>query len=127
MRELRPQKLAMEHSRQKEVVGELRLSRDLRRRVDLGIGASDDAGARCACLDSFAPTVASVGSTITMFSTCSLDAATEVRICGIKATIVAQTEDKIEATVPAGAAGACSVQLISPGGVFTAAGTLTVS
>ena len=88
---------------------------------------SDDAGARCACLDSFAPTVASVGSTITMFSTCSLDAATEVRICGIKATIVAQTEDKIEATVPAGAAGACSVQLISPGGVFTAAGTLTVS
>jgi hypothetical protein len=81
----------------------------------------------CACLDSFAPDVASVGSTVTLFSTCSLDVATEVRICGIAAPIVAQTEDKIEATVPAGAAGACQVQLISPAGVFTAAGTLTVS
>jgi hypothetical protein len=82
---------------------------------------------RCACLDSFAPTVASVGGRITLFSTCSLDAATEVRVCGIAAPIVAQTEDKIEATVPPGAAGACPVQLISPAGTFTAAGMLTVS
>jgi hypothetical protein len=87
----------------------------------------DSLGSRCACLDSFAPTAASVGGRITLFSTCSLDAATEVRVCGLAAPIVAQTDDKIEATVPPGAAGACQVQLISPAGTFTAAGTLTVS
>ncbi len=87
----------------------------------------DPQGGACACLDTFAPTVASVGATVTLFSTCSLDVATAVRICGIAAPIVAQTADKIRVTVPAGAAGACQLQLISPAGVFTAAGMLTVS
>lgn len=87
----------------------------------------DAGGGACACLDSFAPAVAAVGGTITIFSTCSLDAASEVRICGIAAPIVAQTADRLEVTVPVGAAGACSLQLISPAGTFTAAGTLTVS
>src|SRR5262245_35556403 len=101
------------------------VSGDSNNRAFCCLGAPTDAG--CACLDSFAPTVASVGTIVTLFSTCSLDVATEVRICDIAAPIVAQTEDKIEATVPAGAAGACQLQLISPAGVFTAAGTLTVS
>jgi hypothetical protein len=87
----------------------------------------ETADGACACLDSFTPTVASVGGTITLFSTCSLDAASEVRICGRAAPIVAQTEDRLVVTVPAGAAGACPIQLISPAGVFTAAATLTVS
>lgn len=87
----------------------------------------DPPGGGCACLDSFAPAVASIGATVTLFSTCSLDTASEVRVCGIAAPIVAQTEDKIEVTVPAGAAGPCPIQLISPAGTFTAAGTLTVS
>jgi hypothetical protein len=87
----------------------------------------DGHGTPCACLDSFAPKVAQVGDTITMFSTCSLDVATQVQICGISAPITGQTATKIEATVPPGAAGACQVKLISPAGTCTAAATLTVS
>jgi len=87
----------------------------------------DGHGTPCACLDSFAPTAAQVGDTITMFSTCSLDVATQVQICGISAPITGQTATKIEATVPPGASGACPVKLISPAGTFTAAATLTVS
>jgi len=73
------------------------------------------------------PSAASVGATITLFSTCDLNAATEVRICGIAAPFVSRAEDKVEVTVPPGAAGACPVQVLSPAGTYTAAGTLTVS
>ncbi len=82
---------------------------------------------RCACIDSFTPTVASAGATVTLFSTCSLEPATEVRICGATAPIGARTSDRIEATVPGGVSGACSVELLCPAGTFTAAGTLTVN
>jgi hypothetical protein len=52
---------------------------------------------------------------------------TEVRICGIAAPFVSRAEDKVEVTVPSGTAGACPVQVLSPAGTYTAAGTLTVS
>jgi hypothetical protein len=83
--------------------------------------------ALCSGFDSFVPVTASVGATVTLFSTCSLAPVTEVRICGIAAPIVSQADDKLEATIPAGASGACQVQVISPAGIFTGAGTLTVS
>jgi hypothetical protein len=72
------------------------------------------------------PSAASVGATITLFSTCDLNTATEVRIRRIAAPFVSRAEDKVEVTVP-GAAGACPVQVLSPAGTYTAAGTLTVS
>ena len=81
----------------------------------------------CAAVDSFVPSTAGVGATITLFSTCDLNAATQVRICGIAAPFVSRAEDKVEVTVPPGAAGACPVQVLSPAGTYTAAGTLTVS
>jgi len=89
--------------------------------------AQAEPAALCSGFDSFVPATASVGATITLFSTCSLAPVTQVRICGIAATIVSQADDKLEATVPAGASGACQVQVISPAGTFTGAGTLGVS
>ena len=83
--------------------------------------------ALCSGFDSFVPGTASVGATVTLFSTCSLAPVTEVRICGKTAPIVSQADDKLEVTVPAGASGACQVQVISPAGTFTGAGTLGVS
>ena len=89
--------------------------------------AQAEPAALCSGFDSFVPATASVGATITLFSTCSLAPVTQVRICGIAATIVSQADDKLEATVPAGASGACQIQVISPAGTFTGAGTLGVS
>src|SRR5262249_4202206 len=63
--------------------------------------------ALCSGFDSFVPATASVGATITLFSTCSLAPVTEVHICGKAAPIVSQADDKLEATVPAGVSGAC--------------------
>jgi hypothetical protein len=81
----------------------------------------------CSGFDSFVPATASVGATVTLFSTCSLAPVTQVLICGKPATIVSQADDKLAVTVPAGASGACQVQVISPAGTFTGAGTLGVS
>jgi hypothetical protein len=92
-----------------------------------GFCCASEPEALCSGFDSFVPATASVGATVTLFSTCSLTPVTQVRICGIAAPIVSQADDKLVATVPPGASGACQIQVISPAGTFTGAGTLAVS
>jgi hypothetical protein len=84
------------------------------------------AGGVCTCFDSFAPTSAKVGDTITLTSMCDLTSATGVKICGINAIITSKTAGELKVTVPAGATGSCSVQVESAAGVYTAGGTLTI-
>src|SRR5262249_2403056 len=81
----------------------------------------------CSGFDSFVPAAASVGATVTLVSTCSPAPVTQVRIGVIPVTIVSRADGKLGATVPAGASGACQIQVISPAGTFTGAGTLGVS
>jgi hypothetical protein len=83
-------------------------------------------GGLCACIDEFAPATAGVGDTIALTGGCSLTNVTEVRICAIPATITSQSDDKIEVTVPLGAAGACLVEVDSDAGTFIHADKLTV-
>ncbi|MCW5889561.1 MAG: hypothetical protein KIT14_03320 [bacterium] len=84
-------------------------------------------GSRCACFDDFTPTTASVGGVITLTSGCSLSSVSGVKICAIPATIVAQGVNEIQVRVPAGAAGACPVEVESSAGTFIASHKLTVS
>jgi hypothetical protein len=81
----------------------------------------------CACFDDFSPTTAVVGDTITLVGSCDMAATTGVRICGIAATFLVDTPTQISAQVPVGAAGACTVQLDSTAGTYTASATLTVN
>ncbi len=81
----------------------------------------------CACIDSFSPVVASVGTDVTLRGGCSLAGVTEVRICGIVAPITAKTATEVHVTVPAGATGACAVQVKSVSGTFHPAATLAVN
>src|SRR5262249_38976821 len=82
---------------------------------------------RCAAVDSFLPSAASAGRPTALSSTCARSAATGVRIGGIAAPFAPGAEEKGEVPAPRGAAGACPVQVLSPAGTYTAAGTLTVS
>lgn len=84
-------------------------------------------GGGCTCIDSFSPSSAKVGATITLNSQCDLNAATSVKICGIDAPIVTKTTNVVTVTVPAGANGACMVEVFSAAGVFKSLGTLTVT
>ncbi|MCW5889560.1 MAG: hypothetical protein KIT14_03315 [bacterium] len=83
-------------------------------------------GGRCACFDEFTPTHAPVGGIVTLKSGCSLASVTEVRICGIPAVIVSPGVNEIQVQVPAGAAGACTVEVDSSAGTFIATLKLTV-
>lgn len=84
-------------------------------------------GGRCTCIDSFSPSSAHVGDTVTLTSACDLTNATAVKICNIAAQITSQSPTEIKVTVPAGAAGACPVVVESAVGSFKALGTLTVN
>lgn len=86
-----------------------------------------DVAMDCACFDAFSPTAAGVGDTVTLTSSCDLNAVTAVRICGIDALVTAQSAGMLSVTVPPGAAGACPIAADSPSGVFTANTPLTVS
>ncbi len=83
-------------------------------------------GGACACVDDFVPKTASVGATVTLTGGCSLASVTAVRICGIDAPITARSTSEIEVTVPAGAAGSCTVEVDSSAGTFTLLATLQV-
>jgi len=72
----------------------------------------------CACVDAFSPTTARVGAEITLTGECSLANVTGVEICGINAPIVSQTSKELKVKVPAGAAGACPVEVRSAVGTF---------
>lgn len=88
---------------------------------------ADSCGGRCTCIDSFSPSTAHVGNTVTLNSACDLSNATAVKICGIAAPITSQSPTELKVTVPAGAAGACAVVVESAVGSFKALGTLTVN
>lgn len=77
------------------------------------------AGGACACFDAFAPTSAAVGDIVTLTSQCDLMPGTAVRICGIATPILTQMADEITVAVPAGAIGACTVEVDSSAGTFT--------
>jgi hypothetical protein len=75
-------------------------------------------GGRCACYDTFAPTSGVVGTEITASGACDMTATTEVRVCGFAANITSKTALEIKFEIPAGAAGACDVEFVSPSGTF---------
>jgi len=83
-------------------------------------------GADCACFDHFSPTSARAGDTITLFGSCPLSGVGAVRICGLAAAITSRAAGELRATVPAGATGACAVEVASHGGAFTGVGALSV-
>lgn len=87
----------------------------------------EETATACACFDDFSPTTAVVGDTITLVGSCDMAATTGVRICGIAATFMVDTPTQISAQVPVGATGACTVQLDSTAGTYTASATLTVN
>lgn len=75
-------------------------------------------GGRCACIDDVSPDRASPGSTVLLTTRCDLSAATAVRICGLPAQILSRSTDTLEVVVPAGASGACVVEVDSPAGTW---------
>lgn len=81
----------------------------------------------CACIDSFAPTSAAVGAQVTLRSGCPLTGVTQVKICGLVAPIVSATASEVVVTVPAGAAGACTIEVHSISGIFRPSLTLGVN
>ncbi len=81
---------------------------------------------KCACFDTFTPTTAAVGATVTFSGGCDLSQVTAVRICGINAQIVTQSSSTLQVRVPAGAAGSCTVEADSGPGTFVAKQKLTV-
>jgi len=85
------------------------------------------AGGVCACFDSFAPTTAGVGSDVKLSSACDLTPTTEVKVCGVSATIVNKSIAELTFTVPAVQPGPCPIQIISPAGAYTANQQLTVN
>lgn len=86
------------------------------------------AAAACACFDTFSPTTAAIGATITLEGSCNLSAVSAVRICGIAAPITSQTMTTIQVTVPAGipVGSDCVIEADSPAGTFRTSGTLHV-
>ena len=83
-------------------------------------------GGRCACVDDFDPTSVPVGATITFSSRCDLVGATAVKVCGFDAPITSKGSGTMTVTVPAGASGACPVEVDSAAGNFVAALPLLV-
>jgi hypothetical protein len=75
-------------------------------------------GGLCACVDSVSPTKAKVNDVVTMKGECSVANVTGVKICGINAPILSQTNTELKVRVPAGAAGACPVEVRSAVGTF---------
>jgi hypothetical protein len=84
-------------------------------------------GGVCVCFDEFTPTTSVVGGIITLTGGCSLASVSEVRICGIVATIVSTSTNEVQVQVPVGATGACTVEVDSAAGTYTAFQTLTVN
>jgi len=84
-------------------------------------------GGPCTCFDSFTPLTAHVGDAVKLTGHCSLLNATGVRVCGISAPIVTQLATELTFTVPAGASGACTVELDSGAGTFTGKDKLIVN
>lgn len=82
---------------------------------------------RCVCFDDFTPKVVKVGDTVTLSSHCSLDSTTRVRICDIEAPITSKSSNTLTVTVPAGASGACKIEVDSVPGTFTGNMILSVS
>lgn len=80
----------------------------------------------CTCFDTFTPTKASVGQTITITSHCDLTNATGVKICGIPTPIVTQSQSTLTVLVPVGASGSCAVEVDSAPGSFVGNTQLTV-
>jgi hypothetical protein len=81
----------------------------------------------CSCIDSFFPTTASVGTNVSLRGGCPLSGVTLVKICGIVAPIVSETENEVVVTVPPGAAGACPIEVHSISGIFHPQLKLTVN
>jgi hypothetical protein len=75
-------------------------------------------GGLCACVDAFSPTTAKVNDVITLTGGCSLANVTGVKFCGIDASILSLTNEELKVRVPAGAAGACPVEVRSAVGTF---------
>jgi hypothetical protein len=75
-------------------------------------------GGRCACIDEITPARATPGSTVLLTTRCDLSAATAVRICDLPAQILTRTPTSLEVVVPAGASGACVVEVDSPAGTW---------
>jgi hypothetical protein len=75
-------------------------------------------GGACACFNDFTPHVAQVGAVVTMIAGCSLDNVTEVRVCGVPATVTDVSDTELMFQVPAGAHGSCIVEVDSPVGTF---------
>jgi hypothetical protein len=84
-------------------------------------------GAHCTCIDSFSPTSAKAGDTLTLVGNCDLNLATGVEICGVPAIITNKTATELKVTVPAVAPQQCTVRVLSATGFFDAASLLTVT
>src|SRR5262249_60732753 len=83
-------------------------------------------GGACACYDQLTPAVAPVGTVVTAKGNCHVEAVTDVRVCGLSATVVSRTPGEVQFEVPALAVGTCQVEFVSPAGAFLGAKTLTV-
>jgi hypothetical protein len=83
-------------------------------------------GGACACFNDFTPKVAQVGAAVTMIAGCSLDNVSEVRVCGIPATVLDVSDTELVFQVPPGAQGSCVVEVDSPTGTFEGSAHLTV-
>jgi hypothetical protein len=84
-------------------------------------------GGRCSCYDDFLPTSGPVGTVVTATGACDMTATTEVRVCGFAANITVKTALEIKFEIPAGAAGACTVEFVSPSGTFVGNQKFTVN
>jgi hypothetical protein len=86
-------------------------------------------GGRCACIDAFAPEQAHVGDVVTLTGICDLSVTTGVKICGIDAAppFVSKTATELKVTVPVGAIGPCTIEVLSSQGSFVHNQTLTVN
>lgn len=84
-------------------------------------------GSHCTCIDSFSPSSAKMGDTVTLTGNCNLNNTTGVEICGVAAIITNKTATELKVTVPAVAPGQCTIRVLSATGFFDAASKLTVT
>jgi hypothetical protein len=83
-------------------------------------------GGKCTCFDTFSPTTAHCGDTLTITSGCDLTNATGVKICGISAMILTKSPTQITVKVPV-ANGPCDVEVDSSTGTFVGTTKLNVN
>ena len=83
-------------------------------------------GGTCSCYDQLVPTTAAPGAVVTATGNCNVESVTDVRVCGLAATVVSRSPGQVQFQVPALAKGACPVEFVSAAGSFLGNQALTV-